>query len=157
MAETIDFALTVTLTRALRAFGPAHQLDKSSRELQVLLNDCKIPVKYSCIYELTQNSDVHYHLILKLTYISKIRSYKIYIENLFRKSKVFGYVCVKPVTEYSKWVEYMSKDLQKTYNLLGLNPIIHDDYCLFEEDIMFGFVSNYVASARLDRAPRTLL
>jgi len=127
----MDYAITVTLNRSLRKYSPDEQYTKSFMPLADLLHR----FKKTLVYELTQNGDIHYHGIISLDVKYKnvhIRDMIIFIQNLFRGSKIFGYVCVKQVTDYNKWKEYILKDVQKSKDRLGIFPIFKDDYDLYE-------------------------
>jgi len=143
---THDFAITVTLNRHQKRLEPQKQFEVSAHLLSSMLsspaNRRTMALRATIVTELTVNSDIHYHVIIKCQYDKSVRSYKIYLENLFRNSKIFGFVCVKPVEHYDKWVEYIKKDVQKTFDLLGICPVVKDDYEIFPKNLNFQLHEN---------------
>lgn len=127
---TSEYALTVTTSRRCHNLTTEEQYKESKKELIDILELNKI--QHSLIFELTKNNDVHYHGIIKVPVNDKIRDIKIFVCNLFRKRKFLGYICLKEITEYNIWFDYMKKELKITNERTGIYPIVSDMFGVFE-------------------------
>jgi hypothetical protein len=85
--------------------------------------------KHTTVCELTSNYDVHYHSILSLP-LDKCngKDPHRYIKDIFRSE--FGFTCVKQVTEYEIWTQYLMKDIKETSKVIA-GAILKDDYEIF--------------------------
>lgn len=133
MPLSVDYALTTTLR--LQHKSTDDQLHLSRLPLVQLLEYHGF--KHTTVFELTKNCDVHYHSIIHMDKHELPRDIPIYVKNIFRKSKYFGFVCIKQVTGYYEWIKYIIKDIQKTFDRTGVVPIVHDDYNLFPDTTQF--------------------
>lgn len=125
MAESVRFAITVTLRPALYRYTSVEQYDMTSDELvKHLLSEC---IKVSLIAEHTKNFNIHYHGIVTMRHIINGSCQKRLVDS-FRKSKHFGFVCIKQIEDEEGWIDYMSKELLETSSLLGRMPILIDNF-----------------------------
>jgi len=131
---TVDYAVTLTLKTKMRDLETERQYNASSQEV-IQLFTCN-NIKATIIYELTKNDDIHYHGICKMPLQKHIRDNVIWLRNRFRRNKIIGFVCIKPVDDYHKWVEYISKDIATTKQRLGNIPILMDDYDIYPDRLL---------------------
>lgn len=119
---SIDYAVTVTLKPQLKR--PARLMDSANYpKLLKALEHCQKTV----IVELTKAGIPHYHCIAKVD-MSKLKKYDNPVTHL-RDSiskQGFGYIVLKPVSDYQGWVDYMQKEMHATSQTLM--PVIIDDY-----------------------------
>lgn len=120
---SVDYALTVTLNPKVFRSVPPMQYRETYSALEMILHDNGY--KYVIIPELTpKNQNVHYHIILK-TYILpeyKKKGLMYHIRNLFRNTKLFGYIDLKQCDDTQGWIKYMLKELPETIKILDLCP-----------------------------------
>lgn len=114
----MDYAITFTLRPNLFREMPEHQFDIASNLLKVLFQK----YKKTLVVEFTQNYNIHIHGIV---YSNTKRE----LYDIIRKNKVFGYICVRQITEFDVWAEYIVKETIKTYKELSCRyPVICNDY-----------------------------
>jgi len=129
-----NYSFTVTLLPRLYVDDCEKQFDDTNFHLTLQLHS--ISNYFTLIAELTKSGyNVHYHGIIELPSPRKFH-------NLFRKSKMFGFVKIREIFDMTKWVEYMHKDLANTNKELNRRPILHDDYKVFtlEDKMSYGIV-----------------
>lgn len=138
---TQQYAFTVTLKPHLYDDPAETQYDKTYEVLKVMLR--KISHQFTLVAELTKNANLHYHGIITFENRSKnivkywydqfksiVKAYK-KLHPYGDKGILFGFTNIKPITEYSVWIEYISKDIKLTNESLGRLPIIIDDFNCF--------------------------
>lgn len=80
--------------------------------------------KLTLVAELTQENNVHYHGIVRLTgHVDRARL----LERFREYHKIFGKKTVTQLMDYPKWVKYINKDVAKTADIIG-DPVVCDDY-----------------------------
>lgn len=157
---TQDYAITITLDPRIREFSTTHQHDIMRYNIENVIKkriveavmsylDVKPstlpPIYLTLVAELTKSFDVHYHGIISFPLVYKIRDPAIFLRNVFRErykgnpakmeSKDFiGFICLKPIDDWTKWTDYITKDIISYKERLNRGSIICDDYELFEAD-----------------------
>jgi hypothetical protein len=128
---SVSVALTVTLSKYIKGF-PAEKQDLLCRE-RILEIFQKYKAKATCVIELTQNFDAHYHAIVSvpLNILAKQNVYKL-VTDMFRGDKHFGFTCVKPILSEEGWCKYLLKDFEVTKGL-GFYPFVCDNYNLWKD------------------------
>lgn len=121
-----DVHLTVTLRPVMYRLSSTEQLSRSIGPLLDLLRDLNC-IKKTIVFELTKSHNVHYHIICNFD-IHGVRNIYNKIYNKFRCSKIFGYVLTDQIKDYNSFVSYILKDVEETYNILGIYPVQIDDY-----------------------------
>lgn len=123
MSPSVLYSVTVTLKKEMYRLTPEEQYDQTATELLRIIKGVGCTV--TMVAELTSNFNLHYHLgLIFLDHKDCLKKW----HNLFRRSKVFGYTCVKQVTHDAGWIEYISKDLTETRKSLGRPSIISDEF-----------------------------
>lgn len=140
--QTVDYHLTVTLKPYLYAKTPYKQLVKSA----VLLHKMLLAYKATIIAELTKDYNIHYHCLISTLvdrFDYKKRPFDYYVHDIFRRHRdTFGYIKCDQIKNYSEYVKYMMKDIDKTKEILEVTPIIRDDYFLTpHEDSLINIIS----------------
>lgn len=133
---TQEYAFTVTLSKKLHHVINTDQLDVTRDSLKRMIENMTSKEDYCLIAELTQAHDIHYHGIIRF----KLKRYRCPINafyNEFKKNPKFGFVNIKPIHDYNKWKEYISKDFTSFKYKMGRTPIIHngnDTFTFFEHE-----------------------
>lgn len=140
IVPSIEYALTVTLNPKLYRFKPSEQYRLTQLGLDQMFE--KTEWKISIIPEVTQNYNIHYHCIVSAYNIKKYKKGVVYsIHNKFRKMKhLYGYIYLKPITEFHIWQEYMVKDIEKTKQIIDMLPESNFERNDFEVDNLVGRV-----------------
>jgi len=108
------------------------QFDLLESEIKGICNDDKILMVM--IAELTKSFNIHAHGYIKV----RVKNAQRFIHDLFRGNKIIGYICLKPVDDHQKWLDYIIKDIQKTTGTLYCRiPIIVDELSYIPDDILF--------------------
>jgi len=129
---THTYALTVTLQPKIFKKTIREQYDLAKLEIGVVSRTMHI----SAITELTQSGNLHFHGIVSQKYQQKRGTFKQTVHDVFRNSKVFGFVCVRPLTDPNIWKDYCTKHIEETKKELDDRPIIFvDDLKLFDRTI----------------------
>lgn len=121
MAQKVTqrYAFTVTLKPRMFNHPAELQYDKTQEVLSLFLTTLGHEV--SMCAELTKGMNIHYHGTITFKCDGTILPEKMFIDS-FRKSNMFGFVCIKPITDEPKWMEYISKDLDKTRLAIKRDP-----------------------------------
>lgn len=118
------FAITVTLHKKCFDMPAEWQFDHYTDAVKDMFSVFKF--KYTMVTELTQASNIHYHALVEApNYCEDVLRKK--LNDYTRKNKTIGFICVKQVTDEPGWVDYIVKDLSKTYRLISRDPLIRDD------------------------------
>jgi len=104
--------------------------------LLALLPQCLLTL----VCELTKNANVHYHGVLKVP-LHKYKDVNKWFRDLFRGSKLFGFVNLTPITDEAGWFAYLTKDLAHTSKVMSRRPILRDDLNLFTEDLRASYAN----------------
>lgn len=115
------YAVTVTLPSTSRKLPAEAQFDKYKERFI----NCFFHFKVSAVCELTSNYDIHFHAVCSVKpehYVSKPQKY---LKDVFRAQ--FGFTCIKEVTDFDGWINYLKKDIDNT-TAHGLIAILRDDY-----------------------------
>lgn len=128
------YEFTVTLKPTMYVHTPRKQWDMT----QGILFDIFQGYKVSCVAELTGEHNVHYHAIIDLDGILD----KDKLLNKFRKySKIFGRKTCTQVMFEDSYKKYMRKDIEQTFKVLGVIPIVRDHFGILghQDDIVKEF------------------
>lgn len=123
--NSVRYAFTVTLKPNLYRFTPTEQYDMTYYRIHTIL--WSVANEYTCVAELTQNGNIHYHGIIDFIIIPN-KSNMIRFKNSFRKETLFGFNNIKQIDNDLKWIEYISKDLKTTKEEIDRPPIIKDEF-----------------------------
>lgn len=130
------YAVTFTLHPKVRRFSAEEQYEKYAHQVVSQYVSTVFPgCKMSLVAELTKSYDLHFHGIIQFN-MSQLRAncnVPRWFREKFRNHPVIGFVCLKAMTEDSIWIEYISKALKEFKDDLNLNPVITDDYNLFDK------------------------
>lgn len=118
-----NYTFTITLKPTLYRFEPEEQYDRTISHLIVTLK--LLSNNFSLVAELTQNMNIHFHGIIELHHKKKWYT-------TFRQSDIFGFTSCREVTNMQGWVDYISKELAITKTNMARQPILHDDYNIFD-------------------------
>lgn len=123
MAQKVTqrYAFTVTLKPRLFNFKAEEQYDRTQESLSLMLT--RLGYEVSMCAELTKGMNIHYHGTINFKCEPSVLPDKLFVD-AFRKSNVFGFVCIKQITDEQKWMEYISKDLDKTRSYIHRDPRI---------------------------------
>lgn len=125
------YEITVTLKPTMYGLTPTEQYKLTKAYMREVLEG----YQSSCVAELTQEQNVHYHCMVKLDDVK----HKTKLLNRFRKyhQKVFGRKSCTQVCYENSYKKYMAKDLKATQEVLGLDPVVTDAFgvckTIFEE------------------------
>lgn len=126
---SVNYALTVTLRPLMYKHEPEHQYDVTYDYVRRKL--LSLTEHFTLICEMTKSYNVHYHAVLSLP-LNDTSDCQKKIHKLFRNDPNVGFIYVKQVTDFDKWIEYIRKDIVKTCSVLNRRPIIHDWYDQFD-------------------------
>lgn len=122
---SVDVGITVTLRSATKRLRAEDQLVLTRGKIERCFKNCR----YTLVAELTTNYDLHYHAIASLDLEqNKQKNICKYFKDIFRDE--FGYTCIKQITDYNGWCDYLRKDFTKTSEVLY--PVLRDDYNIFD-------------------------
>jgi len=120
------YAFTLTINPKLNKSTIVHQLNCTARSLQAIFHHAKI----STVIELTPNYNVHYHGMIQFRKTEiKDKAPESYWYNKLRSHPTIGYTVLKVLTDETKWVEYILKDVPRTQRELEktyYSPILFD-------------------------------
>lgn len=126
---TQDYAFTITLKPPLYRFNLREQIEKTKDKLLKMTN---YVAKLTLVAEVTKNLNVHYHGIVAFEkedqYHGCSEQYCAAFKDVFRKSKDFGFICIKPIDNFPKWVAYILKDRKRTFALTRTHPLLCDGH-----------------------------
>lgn len=132
MAQSVDYSFSMTLKPKLYCLDATEQYDKI---YDYVTQKLKSFGKVSCIVECTKSYNIHLHGIvtfdMKPAKCIKLFQ-KLFIDS-FRDDKCIGFIVIKQITDFAGWLEYISKDLEVTKDLIHRPPILIDQYELFTE------------------------
>lgn len=135
--NSMRYSFTITLKPRCYVEPAEAQFDLTYAILYQMLTS--IGTKITLVAEATQNLNVHYHGTICFKEYKNVNHRKCFID-AFRKTKHFGFVSIKQITDEPGWVEYISKSLKESRMDLGRRPIIKDDFEYFNEELyaLFG-------------------
>lgn len=124
-----SYAFTITLLPKFRKLSTKNQLHRTYEYILEFL----APHKVTMVYELTKSYDIHYHGIINFKKdILKDRSAELYWYNKMRKSSTIGYTCLKVITDWNIWVDYLFKSHNEVKAIMTaqthLNPLLKDSH-----------------------------
>lgn len=133
-SKSIRYAFTVTLNPKLYNEPASQQFDKSSEELfkhLVLMFNAN----FVLVSELTKNYNIHYHGSIEFIMIDvkKYNLMKRFVDS-FRKSKLFGFVNIKPIDNEPIWIDYIGKEFHNFCSDTNRRPILKDDFDYWDSD-----------------------
>lgn len=147
-ASSFEYAFTITLQPKLYVHDATEQYDLTfTKVIDELLKLCSRnlvtnDLNFSCVAELTKSYNVHYHGIIKMRIEGKPCMKKFH--DAFRASKIFGHVDIKQMTDQKGWIEYISKDLVDTQNMVGRPPILYDGFGYIKVGDLTNMISSVV-------------
>lgn len=123
--QSVKYSFTLTLRPKLYDSTLDVQYDVTSTEL---VNRLKcLPSRVTVIAEITKyNCNIHYHGMIQ--FLIRSKDHIVDFHNLFRKSKIFGFKNIKQVDDERGWLEYISKELKRTKDIVGRPPILIDEF-----------------------------
>lgn len=116
--KSIDYELTITLLPKLYKYTSNEQFEKTKNFINSLRG-----YKVTCVAELTQTFNVHYHMIISSEH--NTTPGENILDILRQYHNMFGKKSFSQVMDYNKWTTYLKK---KPY------AVLIDDYHLFTED-----------------------
>lgn len=115
--KSIPIAVTFTLKPSVFTHCLDKQIQLSMSQIRDFI-DCTNSSGF-LIVELTKNYNVHFHSTMELMVPEKyLHKLEYYVKDYFRKSKIIGFIVVKPITDEIKWLQYMLKNYDKTLDYL---------------------------------------
>lgn len=103
-----SLAITLTLKSKVLILKNVNQYKRSVVEINNILVNHKDDFRFEYLVpELTKNNCIHYHGVVKV--INTIKFPKTYVLEAFRRSPIIGFICIKPIEDYHKWLEYCQK------------------------------------------------
>lgn len=88
--------------------------------------------KATIIAELTGENNIHYHCLIELKDLNQ----RAVLLNKFRShDHIFGKKTCTPVQYYDSYIQYLVKDHKITREVLGICPIVTDDYEIYHKGI----------------------
>lgn len=126
--KTHEYAFTITLKPPLYRFNLREQIEKTKDKL---LKMCNYVAQFTLVAEVTKNFNIHYHGIVNFEVDYKFTNNEQYcaeFKDVFRKSKDFGFICIKPIDNFPKWVAYILKDRKRTFELTRTHPLLCDGH-----------------------------
>lgn len=115
----MQYEFTLTLKPVMYKFTAQQQFDKTKNIL------IKILSKYTCsaVAELTQENNVHYHVLIEL----KNHEIRDQLLNSFRGFLIWGRKSCSQLMNYPKYVTYMLKSISTVWPIIKGYPLIIDD------------------------------
>lgn len=130
---SVDYSFTLTLKpKRLFQQEPEKQYDNTMYHVVNMLNS--LNAKYTLIIELTKSFNIHYHGIISFLLQDNEFDCMKSFYSLFRKDEKIGYIYLKQITDFPGWIEYLRKDLYKTFMCVGRRIIIQDNYNVFTKE-----------------------
>jgi len=129
-----DYAITITLKPFLYKESLESQYDKLWEEVDKMykFSACW---QQTIVVEVTKSFNIHAHGFIK---VRNSRNALRTIYDFFRKNASIGFVYVKPVECHNTWLEYVLKDIKKTYDTLYCRrPIMIDQFDYITEIIYY--------------------
>lgn len=103
---SFQYAITLTLKPTQYKKTPEEQYRLLEDALFEINHKCKSWLKMDILCELTKNYNIHAHGI----FIFNLGNHKLkHVHNLFRDSKIFGFIYIKPIDNYNVWYDYITK------------------------------------------------
>lgn len=131
MQETVRYSYTITLKPRMYIDPAEIQFDLTFSELRTILRS--LSVKFTLVAEVTKKGhNIHYHGTITLP-MSRKNPIKRFID-AFRKTKHYGFVSIKQITEENGWKEYIKKELKETKEEIERRPVIEDDFNYFDNN-----------------------
>lgn len=107
--RSCKFAITITLKPMLFKNTATEQYDETYLPLHRLLK--ALCFEHTVVAELTKAFNVHYHGVVVMPDWGNCR--KRFVD-AFRKSRSFGYVCIKMIDDEQGWYDYIRKGIKGT-------------------------------------------
>lgn len=119
----MQYELTVTLRPAMYKYSAEEQFEKSKPWMVTILLNYQV----SCVAELTQSNNVHYHAIIELKdHIERDK-----LINKIRQYKMLGKISCSQLINNTKWIAYLQKDYSQTMKIIKTHPDVRDYYGIF--------------------------
>lgn len=122
---SVDYHITLTLKPSMYRMDAEEQFRKTKDIVRNLMRG----FTYTCVTELTNQYNIHYHMICKAPLAIAKCIPKLFADRK-RKIKELGFHKMDSVDNYDVYTAYMLKDVKKTQEILGHYPVINDDYML---------------------------
>lgn len=140
MGSSYEMAFTVTLKPKLYDYRATEQYDLSFQQIFEKLLLLSYKNQFTLVAELTKNFNIHYHGIVKMPLEGKSCMKKFH--DAFRGSKLFGFVNIKQITEQPIWIEYISKEIGNTRDLVSRPPVIYDYFSYIKTGALTNVISH---------------
>lgn len=110
---------------------PPAQFDETKHHVLEAIQRAFSNTKITMIAELHKSTDVHYHGILSCDLPISRQTIPYKFMNIWRNSKLIGTrnEC-EQINDYDKVASYITQDIPETSKLLGVNPVVIDQYRL---------------------------
>lgn len=117
----MKYEFTITLRPRLYKYSPSLQY----RMTKSLLAGIMLHYQASCVAELTGENNIHYHCMIEL----KDHKHRDSLLDKFRQyNDTFGRKSCTQLMNEPKWREYMIKDYQTTFDIIGDTPVVQDTF-----------------------------
>lgn len=130
--RTIMYAFTLTLPSRLY-----HKTAEEQAEDTIdIIKGCRLgQARALTVMELTSSFNLHYHGVIDFHYEPElVHSYAKLFSDWIRKQPKLGKMFkIKPCDDLKGWLNYIFKDLRHTHHLVGLDPVVRDDFGLTPE------------------------
>lgn len=123
---SVDYAFTLTISKQLRQQCIEDQYDTVKDLLTVLF----LNYRWTCVVELHEDMNTHYHGIISFPLPIKGRSCETLFANLVRnKIKILGTQRkFKQIDDFQGWKDYLLKDITKTSMHIARPIFLNDHY-----------------------------
>jgi len=124
-------SVIVAITLTLKPIHFKLRLDAQYNMLRSALHDLQHKAEFSLICELTKSYNIHLHGFAR---IKKPNQWSVsrQLHELFRNHPVIGFICVKPLDDSGKWLDYCVKNREQT-KLEDVHFVLCDDLEYFQD------------------------
>jgi len=135
--------ITVTLSPKMYKYTASEQLDMTRSLIKEALSNRN--AISTIVAELTSQHNIHYHCYVK-TYKDYSDIYVKYTHDKLRKIINFGKRQITQVQFENSYIDYLQKDISKTYKTTHCWPVIQDECNLIPTQFEFMTASNEAKS-----------
>jgi len=121
---SVDYAITLTISRKLRKLTPEEQYDRIKLLLPKVMYGCE----YTLITELHKDMNTHYHGIFRMQLPIQGRTVVRSITDRIRKIDDLGFYVIKQIDNFGVWSDYIQKAITQTALSIARPVILQDDY-----------------------------
>lgn len=133
VSKSVPYSFTITLKPNLYKDTAEVQYDKTYYLLikHIITN---FGNNFNLVAEITKSYNIHMHGTIIFTLIDSkkfVNVCKKFVDS-FRNHKMFGYVCIKQITDSNGWRDYVIKSLEEFKSTLGRPPVLYDNCDVFK-------------------------